>query len=174
MNNTGVSRRIDELGRIVIPKEIRKNLEIRNGDIMDISIDENKIILTKQHLKNDIALLSNKLINIINQIYKINIFVCDYDKIISTSYDYNNLLNEKITKELINLIEDRKIYISEDKEQIILNSCEIYGYNMFVPIIVDTDSVGLIIINKDEPISLEEQNIIKMMELIISEKLNIC
>ena len=45
---------------------------------------------------------------------------------------------------------------------------------MFVPIIVDTDSVGLIIINKDEPISLEEQNIIKMMELIISEKLNIC
>jgi hypothetical protein len=100
--------------------------------------------------------------------------VCDYDKIISTSYDYNNLLNEKITKELINLIEDRKIYISENKEQIILNSYEIYGYNMFVPIIVDTDSVGLIIINKDEPISLEEQNIIKMMELIISEKLNIC
>ena len=47
MKNTGVIRKIDSLGRIVIPKEIRKNLNIHNGEDVQIYIEEDKIILKK-------------------------------------------------------------------------------------------------------------------------------
>ena len=47
MKTTGVIRRIDELGRIVIPKEIRKNLRIKNGDSLEIFLESDNIILKK-------------------------------------------------------------------------------------------------------------------------------
>ena len=51
MKDTGIVRRIDELGRIVIPKEIRKNLRINTGDNVEIYMDENNKIVLKKFLK---------------------------------------------------------------------------------------------------------------------------
>ena len=47
MVNTGMTRRIDELGRLVIPKEIRRNLKIKDNDQVEITVIDNKIILNK-------------------------------------------------------------------------------------------------------------------------------
>ena len=47
MKSTGVVRRIDDLGRIVLPIEIRKNLNIENRDAVEIFIDEDKVVLKK-------------------------------------------------------------------------------------------------------------------------------
>ena len=53
MKSTGIVRRIDELGRIVIPKEIRKNLKIREGDTLEIYVEKSSIILRKfSHLNS--------------------------------------------------------------------------------------------------------------------------
>ena len=45
---TGVSRKVDDLGRIVLPAELRRSFDIREGDHIDIAIEEDKIVLTKQ------------------------------------------------------------------------------------------------------------------------------
>ena len=47
MKSTGVLRRVDELGRIVIPKEIRKNLKIRDGESLEIFINGDAVVLKK-------------------------------------------------------------------------------------------------------------------------------
>ena len=47
MKTTGIIRRIDDLGRIVIPKELRKSLRIKNGDSLEIFVDQEDIILKK-------------------------------------------------------------------------------------------------------------------------------
>ena len=47
MKSTGIIRHVDELGRIVIPKEMRKKMDIANSDPVEIYVDGNKIILTK-------------------------------------------------------------------------------------------------------------------------------
>ena len=47
MKSTGVIRRIDDLGRIVIPKEIRKNLRIKDGDNLEIFISSEDLVLKK-------------------------------------------------------------------------------------------------------------------------------
>ena len=53
MKETGVVRRLDELGRIVIPKEIRKRLKIDNNDFIDIFTDNDSIILKKYYPMNE-------------------------------------------------------------------------------------------------------------------------
>ena len=49
MKSTGIIRHVDELGRIVIPKEMRKKMDIANSDPVEIYVEGNKIILTKYH-----------------------------------------------------------------------------------------------------------------------------
>ncbi|MHB8511747.1 MAG: AbrB/MazE/SpoVT family DNA-binding domain-containing protein [Actinomycetota bacterium] len=48
MRATGVSRKVDDLGRVVLPAELRKSFDIREGDHVDISVDEDRIILSKR------------------------------------------------------------------------------------------------------------------------------
>ena len=49
MRSTGILRKVDELGRIVIPKEIRKNFRIREGDPLEIYVEKNGEILLKKY-----------------------------------------------------------------------------------------------------------------------------
>ena len=49
MKTTGITRRIDDLGRIVIPKEIRKNLHLKTGELLEIFIDDLDSIILKKH-----------------------------------------------------------------------------------------------------------------------------
>ena len=61
MKQTGVTRKIDELGRIVIPKEIRKNLGIRDGETLEIFTNEDSIILKKYFTFNIIFLIRSQV-----------------------------------------------------------------------------------------------------------------
>ena len=47
MKNTGIVRRIDDLGRVVVPRELRRSLQIENGDEIEIFTEEDRIILKK-------------------------------------------------------------------------------------------------------------------------------
>ena len=62
MKNTGMVRRIDELGRIVIPKEMRKQLMIKEGESIAFSLDNDKIILTKYSVLNKLTPLVQSLL----------------------------------------------------------------------------------------------------------------
>ena len=75
MKSTGVVRRIDELGRIVIPKEIRKNLRIKNGDSLEIFLDDEAIILKKYSQIESLEMLAENYVETFNQVMKHNIIV---------------------------------------------------------------------------------------------------
>ena len=62
MKSTGIIRRIDDLGRVVIPKEIRKNLNIKENDSLEIFIDGENIILKKYSNLSKVEKLFNKYI----------------------------------------------------------------------------------------------------------------
>ena len=71
---TGIIRRIDELGRIVIPKEIRKKLRIDNGESLEILIEDDNIILKKYSPVESLNDVVNKYVDIFSQVIKCNIF----------------------------------------------------------------------------------------------------
>lgn len=57
---TGLSRRVDELGRVVLPIELRRNLNIEPGDPLDISVENNKVVLQKPEINNTCIICSQK------------------------------------------------------------------------------------------------------------------
>jgi AbrB family transcriptional regulator (stage V sporulation protein T) len=175
LKSTGVIRRIDELGRIVIPKEIRRNLGIRDGENLEIFIEEDKIILQKQMVLESLGNLSSKLISIVESIYRINLLITDRDKVVDSSSNLNDFKNFNLNNKLIKMIDNRESYSSLSNEEIEINGKILHGYFAVMPIIVENDSIGLIIIiNSQNKINQEEFNVAKLLVKIMAEKLSIC
>ena len=97
MKSTGVVRRIDDLGRIVIPKEIRRTLRIREGESLEIYTEGEMVLLKKYSPMEDLGEISHELVNSVSQSLPDNIMITDRDKIIAvTGALKNNYLNKNI------------------------------------------------------------------------------
>ena len=173
LKNTGVIRRVDELGRIVIPKEIRRNLGIREGECLEFFINNDQIILQKQMLISSVMNISQKLISIICDIYKVNVLLSDRQEIVVANIEQDNLIGTKLSGWLLKKMDNREKYISNEKELLSIGTTSIEGYFLIRPIIMDTDVIGIIIIKKDDEINENDHNIIKLINNIIISPLNI-
>lgn len=122
---TGMIRRIDELGRIVIPKEIRTNLRLNMGDIVEIFVEDNKILLKRF---STILGFEEELFNIakvLNELTQATILFIEHDKVIVSYGKRSELyLDQEINKQLYNkitnnsFIKTKDIYIiSNEKEE---------------------------------------------------------
>ena len=90
MRTTGVVRGIDDLGRIVIPKEIRKSLRIKEGETLEIySGNKDEIILKKYSFIESIESFSKKICDAFYSSTKKDIIVTDTEKVISASGGFN-------------------------------------------------------------------------------------
>ena len=164
MKSTGITRKIDELGRIVIPKEIRRNLGIRDGESLEIFTDEDSIILKKHSQMERFEDLGAKLGEIINTIFKVDVIITDREKVIAATSD-KMIVDKKLNKDLIYLIDNREEFVG--RKDILGN----IGNVTIVPIIASIDSLGLIILISNDDLDLK--NIARLMAKILSEKLNI-
>jgi len=109
MKATGVVRRIDDLGRIVIPKEIRKTLRLKNGENLEIFVDENENIILKKYSQIDkLKEFAGQITEAINSITKKSVFIINTDSFVSTSGKKKGYLNEPISNELIAMITAKK------------------------------------------------------------------
>ena len=82
---TGIVRRIDELGRIVIPKEIRKNLRIKNGDNLEILVEGENITLRKYSQIENATDMASVYAESFYQVLKYNVIVTDTDKVVAAA-----------------------------------------------------------------------------------------
>lgn len=149
MKSTGIVRKIDELGRIVIPKEIRNVLGIHSNDDLEIFIDNMKIVLKKYEKSDNILNYSNNIVKIIDEKLNIKVFVTNKEKIITAG----NFKNKELDSKLLELIEERKRYESINKETI----NKISGYFVIYPIIVESDILGLLMFAKETVFTNEEK-----------------
>lgn len=118
MKSTGITRHIDELGRIVIPKEIRMNLNIEVNDLLEFYIEDSKLILEKSSRIKKIDDVMNQYINVFFQNSKKSIVVCDKDKIIGISKDLKrNLLKQVLSDENKKILFSNSIQGSISLEQ---------------------------------------------------------
>lgn len=103
----GISRKIDELGRIVIPKEMRNNLNIHVNDELEIYVNDNKIILEKYSKLDNISEFINNLIKNIQSVNKMKILITDKEKVINTNEiitdDLKKFIEKNVNKENIKL-----------------------------------------------------------------------
>ena len=110
MKATGIVRRIDGLGRIVIPKEIRRSLRIREGESMEILVSsDGEIILTKNSPAQGIEPLAGEYVEALAELTRATACVCDrYQVIAAAGPQSGNCLYQRIHEDLQQCIEDRK------------------------------------------------------------------
>jgi len=169
LKQTGVTRKIDELGRIVIPKEIRKNLGIRDGETLEIFTSEDSIILKKYFEVRKYEDLSSKLCELIKNIYDVDLVITDREKVITAS-NKDIVENTKLNNKFLELIDNREMFISKELSTINLG-IDISGYFTIIPIIASSDSLGLVIIISDN--DNDYSSLGKLLAKIIADKIDI-
>lgn len=168
MTKSGITRRIDELGRIVVPKEIRYNLGIRDGEPLEIYTENNAIIIKKYSQVENIKDVGAKICEIIKDICDVNILISDREKIIATNKELKNLINYKLEEKYKQLIDNREVKISE-KQELIFN---ISSNFTIVPIITSNDCSGLVFILTSDK-SSAYLKYAKIVQKLLVEKLDV-
>lgn len=174
MKATGVIRRIDELGRIVIPKEIRKNLRLRVGESLEIFVDNDDIILKKFSVVSRISDLSQELTDAINIFTKYNIIIMDTNEFIACSGSLKKeIINKSISDDLRYLIEKReKILQNHLKDLRIMDNNTIKCSYADSTIIVNGEAIGLImILSEKDKLTEFEMNLVEIVSSFLTKYL---
>lgn len=158
MKATGIVRRIDDLGRVVIPKEIRRTLRIREGDPLEIFTDrEGGVILKKYSPIGELTDFSREYAESLQQAIGHIVLIADKDAFISVSgAPKKDYVERKISSELEDVMDARKtIILGEDSKVIPLHNDEDdaeekYTSQVISPIIAEGDSIGAVIIMSKE------------------------
>ena len=175
MKATGIVRRIDDLGRVVIPKEIRRTLRIREGDPLEIFTDrEGGVILKKYSPIGELTDFSKEYAESLHQVIGHIVLVCDKDAYISVSGGVKkDYIERKVSYQLEKIMEQRNtvllggnnsaiIALTSDEEDD--NITEKYYSQVISPIITEGDTIGAVII-----LSKEKNNIFGELELKLAE-----
>ena len=103
METTGVVRRIDDLGRVVIPKEIRRSLGIKDGTSLEIFVDNDMVALKKHSSMNNLSHFAEVYVDSIYNALKKDIIITDRDNVIACA---GSIKKEYLMKPISNYIEE--------------------------------------------------------------------
>ncbi len=159
MKATGIVRRIDDLGRVVIPKEIRRTLRIREGDPLEIFVDrEGEVILKKYSPIGELGEFAKEYADSLYEAIGHIACITDRDQIIAVAGgSKKEFLNKRIGPAIERIMDERRavlinkpgqeslsIYIGDDEEGR-------YSTQVIAPIIAEGDPIGSVIILSKEP-----------------------
>lgn len=163
--STGIVRRIDELGRIVIPKEIRKNLRIKNGDNLEIVVDGENITLKKYSQIENAMDMAQVYAESFYQVLKYNVIVTDTDNIVAIAGNLKKkYINMGISESIERMIERRDTFVERKKKEIEISpGIKEFGYYTVSTIINNGDSIGAVIILSTETPMLEQEEKLGMI-----------
>lgn len=155
MKATGIVRRIDDLGRVVIPKEIRRTMRIREGDPLEIYTDkEGGVIFKKYSLMGGLTEFAGQLCETLNRTSGHICVITDRDSCIAVAgAPKKELLDKQISPEVEQLMEGRQIYQYKEGEHIRLCSeSDKYLLLTAAPILSEGDVLGSVLLagNGDE------------------------
>ncbi len=155
MKATGIVRRIDDLGRIVIPKEIRRTLRIREGDPLEIFTNrEEEIMLKKYSPIGELGEFAQVYAESIFQATGLLVAITDRDVVIAQAGPQKKVIEKKmVSQELDRLMEGRKIAIGEPGSAplyLIEGDETLNGALVAVPILCNGDCIGAVIMYQKE------------------------
>ena len=147
MKATGIVRRIDDLGRVVIPKEIRRTMRIREGDPLEIYTDrDGEVIFKKYSPIGELHAFASEYAETLQKTASMPIFICDRDAIITVAgASKREYVDRKISHALEAIIDGRGLYIRENgKEAIPITDDSSHYVSCAMPILAEGDIIGCI------------------------------
>lgn len=159
MKATGIVRRIDDLGRVVIPKEIRRTLRIREGDPLEIFTDKDgEVILKKYSPIGELGDFASQYADTIHKTSGHITCIADRDTIIAVSgASKKEFLEKSLSTDLERVIEEKTTFVvkSPDEKSISIIADEApdrkYTSQVISPIISEGDPIGAVILLSTDP-----------------------
>ncbi len=149
MKATGIVRRIDDLGRVVIPKEIRRTMRIREGDPLEIYTDrEGEVIFKKYSPIGELSGFAAQYAETLHKTCGLSVVICDRDAVIAVAGLPRREYAEKpLSHELESLMESRAFYTHTEGKAptAILRDSDGSAIRCAMPIVSDGDIVGCVI-----------------------------
>ncbi|MDC7287233.1 stage V sporulation protein T [Blautia schinkii] len=152
MKATGIVRRIDDLGRVVIPKEIRRTLRIKEGTPLEIFTDrEGEVILKKYSPIGELSIFAKEYAEALSQTTGLVVCITDHDQVVAAAgLGSKEFAGKEISKELEAAISDRegKCLNGNDKGKIpvVEEQKEVLYSQVIQPIICAGDAIGSVIL----------------------------
>ena len=156
MKATGIVRRIDDLGRVVVPKEIRRTLRIREGDPLEIFTDrEGEIILKKYSPIGELGNLAKLYAESLSQTMGCTVCITDTDQVVASSGNgKKDLQDQCLGPELGDAVKDRSQTLAKNGDASYIKvtaDMKDYCDEVICPIICEGDVIGAVaLLNKDE------------------------
>lgn len=179
MKATGIVRRIDELGRIVIPKEIRRTFRIKEGTPLEIFCGDDELVLKKYSMISEIKDFASEICSASFATLSFPTVICDKDKIVAVSgISKSSILGKNISPKLESYIDARKEVVLNklDGDNLIniTNDDVVECFSqVIVPILSNGDTYGAIICFTKEQCRLGniEKSVLKGMANFLAEQL---
>lgn len=164
MKATGIVRRIDDLGRVVIPKEIRRTMRIREGDPLEIYTEKDGEVIFKKY--SPIGELGDFALSYVETLAKTvgkGACITDRDSIIAVSgIPKKDLMEKKVSSELDNIMSEKSPFVSQgfDSGLTIAEGVDKYNAGVVMPIVSEGDAIGSVIFvlkDGEEPGEIENK-----------------
>ncbi|MDR0315191.1 MAG: AbrB/MazE/SpoVT family DNA-binding domain-containing protein [Oscillospiraceae bacterium] len=170
MKATGIVRRIDDLGRVVIPKEIRRTMRIREGDPLEIYTDSNgEVIFKKYSLMGELSSFAHQYCDVLFRSTNIPVAICDRDHVIAVSgMPKKDIIDKRVSQELEKIMESRESFTATGTKT--LTPVDGISKNAIVacPIIGAGDISGSVVFFQNEDSRSPSQTEIKLAQVAAS------
>ena len=149
MKATGIVRRIDDLGRVVIPKEIRRTMRIREGDPLEIYTDrEGEVIFKKYSPVGELSSFAAEYAAALHKTCNLSVVITDRDSVIACAgVPRKEYGDKRISSDMESILENRTLYsYTEGERQIpVLDEGGAYYASCVMPIISAGDNSGAVV-----------------------------
>ena len=149
MKATGIVRRIDDLGRVVIPKEIRRTMRIREGDPLEIYTDKDgEVIFKKYSPMGELSAFAAQLCDTLGKTTGAMVCICDRDAVIAVhGLPQRDLMEKRIGEELEKIMESRQVYqYKQNGTKIpVSDGQDKYHAGIAAPIVAEGDVSGAVV-----------------------------
>jgi AbrB family transcriptional regulator (stage V sporulation protein T) len=179
MKATGIIRRIDELGRVVIPREIRRTMKIYQGDALEIyTANDGEIILKRYSPIEDFAGTASQLAEAANKACGVSVIIMNKDFVVACAgVPKKDMIQHKISPAIENLIISKQSYIWHSDEEKIpaVDIHDKYFTKAIMPIFSYGDPIGAVALigtnSIDEPTEAEIK-IIKTTAIFLGKQVD--
>lgn len=155
MKATGIVRRIDDLGRVVIPKEIRRTMRIREGDPLEIYTDrEGEVIFKKYSPIGELASFAAQYAETLHRVCSLAVVICDRDAVIACSgVPRKDYADKALSAELEHIMEGRSLFFHRNggTPVPVLAGGGSFYVSCAMPILSEGDIVGCVASVTDQP-----------------------
>jgi len=178
MKATGIVRRIDDLGRVVIPKEIRRTMRIREGDPLEIFTNRDGEVIFKKY--SPIGELGNFAVQYAEALAKTAgcpVCISDKDNIIAVSgAPKKEFLDKRVSDDIERIMEEKTAFVVKNgvtKNVSVVDGSDKYNAGVIQPIISEGDSIGAVVFlnDGDTTFSDTEEKLAKSASMFLGKQM---